>query len=56
MLRVRAGDQAVFIEGPLKGFVVNIEDVRGGEAWFNFNLGGTSRASVKSLERVQNLP
>lgn len=56
MLRVRAGDKAVFIEGPLKGFVVNIEDVRGGEAWFNFILGGNSRASVKSLERVQNLP
>ena len=55
MLRVRAGDQAVFVEGPLKGFVVNIEDVRGGEAWFNFILGGTSRASVSSLERVQNL-
>ena len=52
MLRVRSGDQAVFVDGPLKGFVVNVDEVRDGEAWFSFIMGGKSRASIKSLERI----
>lgn len=52
MLRVRAGDKATITEGPLSGFIVNVEDVKDGEVWFSFITGGKGRASVKTLERT----
>lgn len=51
LLRVRAGDQATITQGPLAGFVVNVEDVKAGEVWFSFITGGKGRASVETLER-----
>lgn len=51
MMRVRAGDQATITDGPLAGFIVNVEDVKGGEAWFSFLTGGRGRASIATLER-----
>ncbi len=51
MLRIRKGDKATFTEGPFKGFFVEIEDVRGGEAWFHFITGGRGSTSVTALER-----
>jgi transcription antitermination factor NusG len=51
MLRVRAGDQATITEGPLTGFVVNVEDVRGGEVIWETLTGIKGRGHVKTLER-----
>jgi transcription antitermination factor NusG len=51
MLRVRPGDKARIIAGPLEGFMVEVQDVRNGEAIINLMMGGRTKASVSSLER-----
>lgn len=51
LLRVRPGDIAVIQDGPMKGFRVEVFDVKGGEAWFAFLSGGKGRASLHILER-----
>lgn len=52
MLRVRAGDKARITEGPLNGFMVDVEQVTDGRVWFKFITGGKGSASVEDLERV----
>lgn len=51
LMRIRTGDRATIAQGPLAGFLVDVEKVEGGMAWFRFLTGGKGRATVKSLER-----
>ncbi len=55
MLRVRPGDKAMITDGPLAGFMVEVDEVKGGEALFRFWTGGKGRASVKTLERKPDI-
>ena len=52
MLRVRAGDRATIAEGPLAGFMVDVTEVKGGVAWFEFLTGARASADLRSLERI----
>lgn len=52
LLRLRPGDRATITAGPLKGFAVEIADIKGGEAWFRFLTGGKGRADIATLERI----
>ncbi|MGL6208611.1 MAG: transcription termination/antitermination protein NusG [Paracoccaceae bacterium] len=52
MLRVREGDTATIIAGPLAGLVVNVGQITGKEAWLNFPIGGRIKADIAALERV----
>ena len=51
MLRVRPGDKATIIAGPLAGFAVDVLDVKNGEAIISLIMGGRVKASIASLER-----
>ena len=51
LMRVRAGDVAEIVTGPLAGFSVNVVGIVDGEAMFEFWTGGRGRASLKSLQR-----
>lgn len=51
LLRIRAGDVAEIVEGPLAGFCVNVVGTAEGEAFFEFVTGGKGRASLASLRR-----
>jgi len=51
LARVRTGDRATISAGPLAGFLVDVERVSGGMAWFAFLTGGKGRAAVATLER-----
>lgn len=51
LLRVREGDRAKIVSGPLEGFQVDVEGVRDGMVWFSFITGGRGRANLKDLER-----
>jgi transcription antitermination factor NusG len=52
MFRVRPGDKATFAEGPLKGFVVDITEIKGGEAAVAGLFGFKSKAALSALERI----
>lgn len=52
MLRVRPGDTAIIIAGPLAGLVVDVCEITGNEAWLNVKFGGRIKADTKALERV----
>ena len=52
MYRVRAGDKATFADGPLKGFVVDVTAIKGGEAAVAGLFGFKSKAALSSLERI----
>ncbi len=54
MLRVRPGDKARVLSGPLAGLIVDVCSIAGGDAWIDL-LGGRVKASVKALERTQDL-
>jgi hypothetical protein len=51
MLRVRAGDRATINAGPLKGFMVEVDSITGGDAWFRFLTGGKGNAALQNLDR-----
>lgn len=51
MLRVRDGDKATISSGPLAGFVVNVDEVKDGIAWFETMTGIKGSAKVNTLER-----
>jgi transcription antitermination factor NusG len=51
LLRVREGDTATIGQGPLTGFVVNIDKVAGGMAWFTTLAGIKGSAATDTLER-----
>lgn len=51
LLRVREGDSATIAQGPLAGFVVNIDKVAGGMAWFTTLAGIKGSAATDTLER-----
>lgn len=52
MLRVRPGDRATITAGPLAGFAVDVTEVKGGIAWFQFITGRRGAADLASLERL----
>lgn len=52
MLRVKDGDRARLIGGPLDGLVVNISEVKEGRAWFDTLTGVKGSAEVGKMERV----
>lgn len=54
MLRVRPGDQARIISGPLSGLIVDVGEITGKEAWLT-SFGGRVKANINSLERLQNV-
>ncbi len=51
LLRIRQGDTAEIVEGPLAGFAVSVVGIADGEALFEFLTGGRGRASLASLRR-----
>lgn len=51
LLRVREGDTATIGQGPLAGFVVNIDKVAGGMAWWTALTGVKGATSLEKLER-----
>lgn len=51
MLRVRPGDKATIISGPLAGFMVDVVDIKQGEAIISLMMGGRVKAATASLER-----
>jgi transcriptional antiterminator NusG len=51
MLRVREGDKATIISGALAGLVVDVGPITGDEAWLSLHFGGRIKASIKSLEK-----
>jgi len=51
MLRVREGDKAEITAGPLSGFMVDIQRVAHGRAWFTTLAGLKGEARVQDLER-----
>lgn len=51
MMRVREGDMAEIIAGPLAGMAVEVGQITGNEAWLNLPFGGRVKASIKSLAR-----
>jgi transcription antitermination factor NusG len=51
MMRVREGDTAEIIAGPLAGLAVEVTRITGDEAWLNLPFGGRVKASIKSLAR-----
>lgn len=52
---VKPGDRAEVVSGPLGGFMVDVLEVKGGEAWFQFLTGGKGRASADSLAPIRGL-
>lgn len=52
MNRIREGDKAQIIDGPLAGFMVDVEELDGVEAVVNQLLGKRGRVNVSSLRRV----
>lgn len=52
MLRVRPGDKAKIVSGPLEGFLVDVDSVANGQAWFKFMTGAKGSADLGTLERV----
>ena len=54
MLRVRPGDQARIISGPLAGIIVDVGEITGKEAWLT-SFGGRVKADINSLERIQDV-
>jgi transcription antitermination factor NusG len=52
MARIREGDMATIIAGPLAGICVEVGQITGGEAWLNLPIGGRIKADIKSLERA----
>jgi len=52
MARIREGDTATIISGPLAGICVEVGQITGGEAWLNLPIGERIKADVTSLERV----
>jgi transcriptional antiterminator NusG len=55
MMRVREGDSARILQGPLKGLIVEVGQITGQEAWLNLEAMGRIKASVSSLERITDL-
>lgn len=51
LLMAREGEQATILDGPLSGFVVDVEKVAGGMAWFSTLAGIKGSAAITSLER-----
>jgi transcription antitermination factor NusG len=51
MMKVRAGDTAMIIAGPLAGLAVEVGEITGKEAWLQLPFGGKVKASLSSLER-----
>ena len=51
MARVREGDRATILTGPLEGMVVDIEKVEHGRAWFSSLTGVKGETSTDRLER-----
>lgn len=52
MRRIREGDKAQIIEGPLKGFWVDVREVQGGEALITGAFGLRTRAQLALMRRV----
>lgn len=55
MMRVREGDKAKIVEGPLAGFVVDVRQIHGNEAMVDGPLSGRMKASLSTLERLIGL-
>jgi transcription antitermination factor NusG len=55
MLRVRDGDKAEITTGPLAGFVVDVNRVADGVAWFTTVAGIKGTARIDTLERRMKL-
>lgn len=51
LLRVREGDKAEILGGPLDGFVVDVDRVADGTVWFTTVAGIKGTADVETLER-----
>lgn len=51
MLRIRAGDSAEIMEGPLAGFTVDVTRVAGGRAWFQTVTGIKGSANVGDMRK-----
>lgn len=51
MLQVRPGDKAKIVSGPLAGFMVDVLEVKQGEAIISLMMGGRVKAAIASLER-----
>jgi transcription antitermination factor NusG len=52
LMRLREGDKAKVIDGPFKGFVVDIRGIHGDEAEVDLPLTGKVKASLSVLEKV----
>lgn len=52
MLRVREGDRATIVSGPLAGLVVDVGQITGNEAWLTIPRWGKVKADIKGLERI----
>lgn len=52
MLRIREGDRATINAGPLAGFAVDVESIRGGVAWFTTLAGVKGSAHIAQLDRI----
>jgi transcription antitermination factor NusG len=52
MARVREGDTATILTGPLAGLVVEVGKITGREAWLNIPFGGRIKADVAGLQRM----
>ena len=55
MLRVRVGDHARIISGPLSGFMVEVESIWGQDAWVSGLMGHKMRVAMNALERQVDL-
>jgi len=55
MLRVREGDKARIVSGPLAGFIVDVRSVNGKEAQVEGPLSGRMTASIATLERITGM-
>lgn len=51
LLRIREGDRATIVSGPLAGFAVDVDSVAHGQVWFRFLTGGKGSADIGSLQR-----
>lgn len=52
LLKLKVGDKAKVLDGPLAGSCINITDIRGGEAWYDALAGFKGSARLERLEKI----
>jgi len=52
LLRVREGERAEIVEGPLSGFLVDVRKVQDGRVWFETLTGIKGEAATSAMKRA----